>query len=282
MKDIFTNRVAVITGAGSGIGRALALDLADRGARLALSDVDVAGVEETAAEAHHRGAEVVADRLDVADRASYAAYSEHVSARFGSVNMLFGNAGISPTNDTYTQMPPAEFDKVMAVNLDGVLTGARVFLPHLIASGDGHLVTISSLNGLMAQPHMSPYVTAKFAVRGFSEAIRQEMLYDGHPVGVTVVHPGGVATQIASRRAAEIDSLPADKQPAARRRLQVYQEKLLKMPPEEAARQILDGMARGKRRIVLTGKAKRLDLLVRLMPERYPVLVAKKMEELFG
>lgn len=282
MKDIFKKRTAVITGAGSGIGRALALDLAERGAKLALSDVTLAAVQDTAAMARKAGVDVIADRLDVSDRAAFAAYGQRVLSHFGTVNMLFSNAGISPTNDTFADMPPEEFDTVMAVNLDGVLTGTRVFLPHLIASGAGHMVTISSLNGLMAQPHMSPYVTAKFAVRGFSEAVRQEMLHDGHPVEVTVVHPGGVATQIATRRSADIDQLPPEKQGAALRRMQVYQEKLLRMPPEVAAQQILDGMARGRRRIVLTGKAKRLDLLVRLLPERYPILVAKKMRELFA
>lgn len=282
MKDIFRGRVAVVTGAGGGIGRALALELARRGAALALSDIDAASAQETAAMAAPLGVEAAADRLDVADRAAFAAYADRVLARFGRANMLFSNAGISPGADPFAAMPAEAFDSVMAVNLDGVLTGTRVFLPHLIASGDGHLVTISSLNGLMAQPHMSAYVTSKFAVRGFSEAVRQEMLHDGHPVAVTVVHPGGVATRIASRRAGEIDALPAEQQAAARRRLKVYQEKLLRMPPETAARQILDGMAKGRRRIVLTGQAKRLDLLVRLMPERYPVLVARQMKKLFG
>ena len=98
--------------------------------------------------------------------AAFAAYGDRVLTQFGRVNMLFSNAGISPGNETFCDMPPETFDKVMAINLDGVLTGTRVFLPHLIASGDGHLVTISSLNGLMAQPHMSPYVTAKFAICG--------------------------------------------------------------------------------------------------------------------
>ncbi|RLQ86830.1 SDR family NAD(P)-dependent oxidoreductase [Notoacmeibacter ruber] len=282
MSNIFRDRVAVVTGAGSGIGRALSLGLAQRGAKLAISDIEEGPVEATANMARDNGADVIADRLDVTDRAAFSAYSERVVAAFGRVNQLFNNAGIASRNDPFVEMPAEQFDRVISVNLDGVVNGTRVFLPHLIASGEGHLVTISSLNGFMAQPHMSPYVTSKFAVRGLTEAIRQEMLYDGHPVEVTVVHPGGVATNIASRKASEIDQLPADKQAAARRRLKVYQEKLLTMPPEKAAAEILDGMERGRRRIILTSKAKRLDYLVRLMPSGYIPIVTKKLREVFG
>lgn len=200
MKDIFKDRVAVVTGAGSGIGRALALGLAERGAHLALSDIERDPVHETARLASEKGVEAITDTLDVTDATAFAAYADKVLERFGRVNQLYNNAGISSGNDPFAEMPADHFDRVMAVNLGGVATGTRLFLPHLIASGDGHLVTISSLNGLMAQPHMSPYVTSKFAVRGLTEAIRQEMIADGHPVEVTVVHPGGVATQIAARR----------------------------------------------------------------------------------
>ncbi|GAB2779620.1 SDR family NAD(P)-dependent oxidoreductase [Halomonas shantousis] len=281
MSDIFQGRVAVITGAGSGIGRALALELASRGARLALSDVEADAVRETAAMAEAKGAEAAHDVLDVADRAAFAAYAQQTLDRFGRVNQLYNNAGISPRNDTFLETDPADFDRLLSINLDGVLTGTRVFLPYMIASGDGYLVNISSLNGLMAQPHMASYVTSKFAVRGFTEAIRMEMIYEHHPVEVTLVHPGGVATQIASRKAAEIDDLPPEKQTAARKRLRIYQETLLTMPAETAAREILDGMAKGRRRIVLTNKAKRLDLMIRMLPERYVGIVAEKMRELF-
>ena len=282
MSDIFKSRVAVVTGAGSGIGRALAVELAKRGARLALSDINEAGVAETADRVSDAGAEVDHAVLDVSDRAAFARYADAVLERFGGVNQLFNNAGVAPPNTTFQNTQAEVFDRIMAINLDGVLTGTRLFLPHIIASGDGHVVNISSLNGFMAQPHMSPYVTSKFAVRGFSECLRMEMLHEGLPVEVTVVLPGGVATQIASNRAAEIEKLPPEKREAARERFKVYQEKLLTMPAETAAQEILSGMERGKRRIVLTSKAKNLDRLVRLLPEGYVKIVVRQMKKMFS
>lgn len=279
---MFKSRVAVVTGGGSGIGRALAMELARRGASLALSDINEAGLAETAEMAAAAGAEVHHAVLDVSDREAFARYAAKVLERFGRVNQLFNNAGIAPPNTTFQHTDAETFDRVMAINLDGVLTGTRLFLPHIIASGDGHVVNISSLNGFMAQPHMSPYVTSKFAVRGFSECLRMEMLYDNLPVEVTVVLPGGVATQIASNRAAEIEELPPEKREAARARFKVYQEKLLTMPAETAASEILSGMERGKRRIVLTSKAKNLDRLVRLLPQGYVKIVVRQMRKMFG
>lgn len=282
MSNIFQGRVSVVTGAGSGIGRALAVELAKRGARLALSDLNAAGLAETAETVSSAGADVHHAVLDVSDREAFARYRDTVLERFGSVNQLFNNAGVAPPNTTFQNTPADVFDRIMAINLDGVLTGTRLFLPDVIASGDGHVVNISSLNGFMAQPHMSPYVTSKFAVRGFSECLRMEMLHENLPVEVTVVLPGGVATQIASNRAAEIEKLPPEKREAARERFKVYQEKLLTMPAETAAQEILSGMERGKRRIVLTSKAKNLDRLVRLLPEGYINIVVRQMKKMFS
>lgn len=280
MPEVFRARVAVVTGAGSGIGRALALDLASRGARLAVCDIDAAEVEATADMVRDRGAQAIADRLDVSDRAAFAEYADRVVGHFGSVNQLYNNAGIASRSAPFVETEIAQFDQVLSVNLDGVINGTRAFLPHLIASGDGHLVNISSLNGLMAQPHMASYVTSKFAVRGFTEAVRQEMIYHDHRVEVTLVHPGGVATRIASRTLEGIDQLASETQAEARERIRIYEEKLLTMPAEIAARQILDQMARGRRRIVLTGRAKSLDVMVRLLPEAYVALVAKRIRKM--
>ncbi len=280
MPDVFKGRVAVVTGAGSGIGRALALDLASRGALLAVCDIDADEVEATADMVRDRGAQAIADRLDVSDRAAFAKFADRVVGHFGAVNQLYNNAGIASQSAPFVEAEIALFDQVLSVNLDGVVNGTRAFLPHLIASGEGHLINISSLNGLMAQPHMASYVTSKFAVRGFTEAVRQEMIYHDRPVEVTLVHPGGVATRIASRTLEGIGALPPEKQAEAREQIRIYEQKFLALPAETAARQILDQMARGRRRIVLTGRAKFLDVMVRLLPESYVGLVAKKARKM--
>ena len=189
----FEGKVAVITGAGSGIGRALALNLAAKGAKLALSDIDAEGLAETVRAVKALGAQVKADRLNVAEREAVLAYAEDVVAHFGRVNQVYNNAGIAH-NGSVEQTEFKDIERIMDVDFWGVVNGTKAFLPHVIASGDGHIVNISSLFGLIAVPGQSAYNAAKFAVRGFTEALRQEMLVSGHPVTVTCVHPG------ASRR----------------------------------------------------------------------------------
>ena len=192
----FTGKVAVITGAGSGIGRALALNLAQKGAKLALSDVDMAGLGETVRQAEALGANVKSDQLDVAERQAVLAYADEVVAHFGTVNQVYNNAGIAYNGN----VEAAEFkdiEQVIDVDFWGVVNGTKAFLPHVIASGDGHIVNVSSLFGLIAVPGQSAYNAAKFAVRGFTEALRQEMLVSKHPVKVSCVHPGGIKTAVA-------------------------------------------------------------------------------------
>ena len=189
-------KVCVVTGAGSGIGRALAGELARRGARLALCDVDEAALEQTAALV---GGEVHTQRLDVADRHAVVAYADAVAQRFAVVHQVYNNAGIAFSRSVL-ESDWADYERVLAVNLWGVIHGTKAFLPHLIASGDGHVVNVSSLNGILAQPGMSHYCTSKFGVRGFTEALRMELARDRHPVRATVVHPGGVRTNIARPR----------------------------------------------------------------------------------
>ena len=192
----FAGKVAVITGAGSGIGRALALNLAKKGARLALSDIDTDGLAETVRQAEALGAEVKSDRLDVAEREAVLAYADAVVAHFGKVNQVYNNAGIA-YNGNVEKSEFKDIERIMDVDFWGVVNGTKAFLPHLIASGDGHVVNISSLFGLIAVPGQSAYNAAKFAVRGFTEALRQEMLIAKHPVKVTCVHPGGIKTAVA-------------------------------------------------------------------------------------
>ena len=278
----FAGKVAVVTGAGSGIGRALALGLAARGARLALSDIDDNGLAETAALVRHCGAEADAQNLDVADAPNFSAYADDVRGRFGAVHQLYGNAGTTRGSAPFLEMRPEDFAAILRVNFDGVVNGARAFLPHLIASGAGCLVNISSLNGLMAQPGLSAYVASKFAVRGFTEAIRAEMLLAGHPVQVVVVHPGGVRSNIANAAIPDDVVLTGDQCARAEKRLRIYNEKLLTMPPERAARVILDGVARGRTRIVVTAQAVWFDRLVRLSPAGYVSRIVAAEKKIFG
>ncbi|HEX4686016.1 MAG TPA: SDR family NAD(P)-dependent oxidoreductase [Nocardioides sp.] len=199
------DKVVVITGAASGIGRALAVDVARRGARVAISDVDEAGLAETVELVKAAGArEVRGDRLDVADRAAFAAYAEAIVEHFGGVDVVVNNAGVALAGDV-ADLEYADMDWIIGIDFWGVVHGTKEFLPHLIASGDGHLVNMSSLFGLVSMPGQSLYNAAKYAVRGFSEALREELLMAGHPVGVTVVHRAGSgrrspATRVPHRR----------------------------------------------------------------------------------
>ncbi|MCZ2839561.1 SDR family NAD(P)-dependent oxidoreductase [Modestobacter sp. VKM Ac-2985] len=265
-------KVAVITGAGSGIGRQLALELVRRGARVAVSDVDADRSAATAARARALGAEVHSAVLDVADRAAVLAYATTVADHFGVVHQVYNNAGVAG-GGTVLDSEWADYDRILGINLFGVLHGTKAFLPHLIASGDGHVVNVSSLNGVMGQASLNAYSASKFAVRGFTEALRSEMLVAGHPVQVTVVHPGGVRTDISAAALAhsrQHGTVTADDEARAR----MYEEKLLRMPAEQAARVIVDGVEAGRSRVLVGTDAKVVDLLVRLLPATYPRLAA--------
>jgi NAD(P)-dependent dehydrogenase (short-subunit alcohol dehydrogenase family) len=260
-----TGKVAAVTGAGSGIGRALALGLARRSARLALSDVDEAGLEETAAAARALGVEVLTERLDVADRDAVVAHAEAVAGHFGVVHQIYNNAGIAFSR-LVLESDWEDYERVLGVNLWGVIHGTKAFLPHLVASGDGHVVNISSVNGFLSQPRMSHYCASKFAVRGFTESLALELRQAGHPVRATVVHPGGIRTSIAtnavrSARERGLELTPADE---ARRRF--MDEKVLKMDPAAAAETILKGVEAGRSRVLVGNDAKAVDALVRVLP----------------
>ena len=262
------DKVVVITGAASGIGRALAVDVARRGARVAISDVDEAGLAETVELVKTAGArEVRGDRLDVADRAAFAAYAEAIVEHFGGVDVVVNNAGVALAGDV-ADLEYADMDWIIGIDFWGVVHGTKEFLPHLIASGDGHLVNMSSLFGLVSMPGQSLYNAAKYAVRGFSEALREELLMAGHPVGLTVVHPGGIRTAIArNARAAS----PEDHVESAR----YFDEKLARTGPEEAARIIVDkGILGGKARLLVGLDAHVVHHLARLTGSRYQDVVA--------
>lgn len=262
-------KVVVITGAGSGIGRALALDCAARGALLAISDVNEDGLAETVDLVKAAGArEVRADRLDVADREAMASYAAAVVDQFGRVNVMVNNAGVALAGD-FVDLEYDDIDWIIGINLTGVLNGTKEFLPHLIASGDGHLVNLSSLFGLVAMPGQSIYNATKYAVRGMTEAIRIEMLAAGHPVGVTAVHPGGIKTAIA--RSARV-SAKEDQASTA----QLFDKKLARMTPEKAASIILEqGVLGGKARVLVGIDAHLLHQFGRVLGARYQDVVAR-------
>jgi len=272
----FQHRVATVTGAGSGIGRALAVGLARRGARLALSDVDEAGLAETSRLARDAGAEVHDAPLDVADRAAVHAYADEVAARFGRVNQVYNNAGIAFARSVL-ESEYADYERILSVNLWGVIHGTKAFLPHLLASGDGHVINISSLNGYMAQGDLSHYCAAKFAVRAFTEALRIEMLAERRRVRVTVVHPGGVRTSIASNALAQARELGLPVTAADEAKVRLYNEKILRMTPDAAADVILRGVERDRARVIVGNDARAIDLLVRALPASYPRALAAAM-----
>lgn len=262
----FTGKVCVITGAGSGIGRALAENLAGRGAKLALSDIDTEGLAETVRRCENLGATVKSDRLNVAEREAVLLYADEVKKHFGVVHQVYNNAGIAYHGDV-VKSQFKDIERIMDVDFWGVVNGTKAFLPYLIESGAGHVVNVSSLFGLIAIPGQSAYNSAKFAVRGFTEALRQEMLLDKQPVQVTCVHPGGIKTAVArnSTYAEGIDGANA----AA-----LFDKYLAIHTPEMAAKTITEGVRKGHGRVLIGFEAKLLDLLVRATGSGYQRLVA--------
>jgi NADP-dependent 3-hydroxy acid dehydrogenase YdfG len=269
----FEGKVAVITGAGSGIGRALAVNLATKGAKLALSDIDTEGLAETVRQAEALGATVKSDRLNVAEREAVLAYADAVVTTFGEVHQVYNNAGIAYNGD----LEKSEFkdiERIMDVDFWGVVNGTKAFLPHVIASGDGHIVNISSLFGLIAVPGQNAYNAAKFAVRGFTEALRQEMLVAKHPVKVTCVHPGGIKTAVA-RNATVADGQNAQSF------AEFFDKYMALHTPEMAAETIINAVAKGRARVVVGWEAKALDALARIIGPAYQRIIATAVSKFF-
>ncbi|MGO4617774.1 SDR family NAD(P)-dependent oxidoreductase [Nocardia sp. 2YAB30] len=262
----FKNKVCVITGAGSGIGRALAENLAERGAKLALSDIDTEGLAETTRRCEQLGAEVESDRLNVVEREAVLHYADAVKAHFGAVHQVYNNAGIAHHGEVIRSQFK-DFERVMDVDFWGVVNGTKAFLPMVIESGDGHIVNVSSLFGLIAIPGQSAYNAAKFAVRGFTESLRQEMLVAGHPVKVTCVHPGGIKTAVA-RNATYAEGI--DGTSAA----SMFDKKLAIHTAEMAAQTITEGVRRGHGRVLIGWEAKLLDVFVRITASGYQRIAA--------
>jgi len=259
-------RVAVVTGAAGGIGRAVALSLAARGCGLALADVNEAGLEGTAAAAAALGVRASRHRLDVADRDAVAALPGRVLEGHGRADLLVNNAGVA-LGGTFERVAEEDFEWLFGVNFWGVVRMTRAFLPALRASDDARLVNLSSLFGLVAPPGQTAYAASKFAVRGFSESLRHELA--GSTVGVTVVHPGGVATDIANSA-----RLPKDAGPEEAGRDRAAMNRVLRLSAAAAGEAVVRGVERRKARVVIGADARALAALERLLPVSYWRLLA--------
>lgn len=252
-------RTAVITGAANGIGRAIAVSLAQRGCNLALADVDEDGMTATAELTH--GVRVSRHRVDVSDRAAVAHFPADVANEHGGVDVLVNNAGVA-VGGTFEQVSDEDFEWLFEINFWGVVRMTRAFLPLLHASEDARVVNLSSIYGVIAPPEQTAYSASKFAVRGFSEALRHEL--EGSHVGVTVVHPGGIRTSIAEN--ARIPAGATEEEIERRRR---KYKKLLRLPPEIAGETIVRGIERRQPRILIGSDAKTISLIARLLPVSY-------------
>jgi NAD(P)-dependent dehydrogenase (short-subunit alcohol dehydrogenase family) len=262
--------VAVVTGAGSGIGRALARQLAAEGSALAIADVDEKGLEETASSLGKIAAKVSAHVVDVADEARVKTFSEEVNAEHGRVTLLINNAGVA-LHGTFEELSLDDLRWLMGINFWGAVYGVSYFLPLLKRQPRAHIVNLSSVFGIVAPVGQSAYSASKFALRGFTEALRHEL--QGTSVGVSCVHPGGIQTAIARRA-----RLGANAQASGKEEGVSFFEKVAKTSPEAAAARILKGVERREPRILIGMDAWQIDVIQRLRPGTYWNLMSARME----
>ena len=272
----FKNKVAAVTGAGSGIGQQLAILLAEQGCHLSLSDINAKGLADTVALAKSKGVTVTSQTLDVANREAVEAWAAQTVKDHGKVNLIFNNAGVA-LGSSVEGMKYEDFEWLMNINFWGVVYGTKAFLQLLKQAGEGHIINISSLFGLTAQPSQSAYNASKFAVRGFTESLRQELDLQQCGVSATCVHPGGIRTNIA-RAARMSDSIKSLGMDPARSSKQF--DKLLRTPPAEAAQEILDAVLHDRRRLLIGNDAKIIDLVQRVLPTSYQrvIVAASKLQ----
>ncbi len=267
----FNNKVAAITGAASGMGRSLAVELAKRGCHLAISDVNEVGLKETAELVSQLGVKVTTSRVDTSDRQAIFDWADQVAREHGRVNLIFNNAGVA-LSATLEKISQKDFDWIMGINFWGVTWGSQAFLPYLKASGDGHIINTSSLFGLMSMPLSGAYNASKFAVRGYTECLRMELEMAGYPVSATCVHPGGVRTNISrdarnDMSSQEFSGLSEDE---AKKR---FDKALDTTSAEKAALQILKAVEKNDRRVLVGIDAKIMDKVIRLMGASYQRIV---------
>ena len=269
-------KVAAVTGAASGIGRALAVELHGRGVHLALSDVDKPGLLETADLCSAGAARVTTEVVDVAARNAVQAWADAVVVDHGQVNLVVNNAGVAHIGSV-ADSDLADVHWLLDINLWGVIHGTTAFLPHLVAGGAGHVVNVSSVFGLVAIPAQSAYNAAKFAVRGYTDALRMELELAGLPVSATTVHPGGVKTAIAAKARATAD--------AASRPPPDDFERFARTTPQRAARKIITAVTHNRRRTLIGPDAWLMDAASRLpagVTQRITMAAARRRLDLAG
>ncbi|MDF1822165.1 MAG: SDR family NAD(P)-dependent oxidoreductase [Alcanivoracaceae bacterium] len=265
----FSGKVAAITGAGSGIGQATAIELARKGCHLALSDISETSLEETAELLAGFPIRVSTHLVNVSDRDAVYRYAEDAVSEHGKINLIMNNAGVG-LGETVENMSYENFEWLMNINFWGVVYGTKAFLPHLKRSGEGHIINISSVFGIIGVPTQSAYNAAKFAVRGFTESLREELDIESCGVSATSVHPGGVKTNIArNSRMGDMGGMSFD----SKEEIADMFEKIALTTPESAARTILSGVRKNQRRVLVGADAVMLDTAQRLMPTGYQRLL---------
>jgi short-subunit dehydrogenase len=264
-----------VTGAASGIGRALALELAARGADLALADRDEAGLQAVAAEiAKTSPRKVSVHRVDVAEPGQIADFAIAATSAHPGLNIVINNAGVALMG-MFNEVEQAQMEWLMNINFWGVVHGTRAFLPHLALKPEAHIVNLSSIFGIIAPPGQTAYAAAKFAVRGFSESLRHELQMAASPIKLSVVHPGGVATNIA--RNSRVGTGMTDN---ARRAQSIERfDAVAKTTPAAAALRIIEGIEKNQPRILIGNDARFMDLLQRLRPGTYWKVLARRIEK---
>jgi short-subunit dehydrogenase len=266
---------AAVTGAASGIGRALALELAARGCDLALADRDEAGLQAVAAEiANTCQRKVSVHRVDVAEPGEIADFAQAAIAAHPGLNILVNNAGVALLGQ-FNEIDQAQMDWLMNINFWGVVHATRAFLPHLARQREAHIVNLSSIFGIIAPPGQTAYAAAKFAVRGFSESLRHELQMAASPVRLSVVHPGGVATNIARNSRTGVGMTDNARRAQSIERF----EAVAKTTPTAAALRIIAGIEKNAPRILIGNDARFMDLLQRLRPGTYWAVLAKRIEK---
>jgi len=266
---------AAVTGAASGIGRALALELSARGCDLALADRDEAGLATLAAELGRSGRKVTVHAVDVGVPEQIQVFAQAAVAAHPNLNIVVNNAGVALMG-TFNEVDQAQMEWLFNINFWGVVHGTRAFLPHLSRQRAAHIVNLSSIFGIIAPPGQTAYCAAKFAVRGFSESLRHELAMANSPVRLSVVHPGGVATNIAR------NSRPGVGVTDNARRVESIErfETLAKTTPAGAALRIIAGIENNQPRILIGGDARFMDLLQRFRPATYWAVLARKIEKM--
>jgi len=255
---ILKNRTAAITGAASGIGRMLAVNLAKEGCGLALSDINAPALQETAKLIGNR-VKITTHVVDVSRREQVFRYADEAAESHGGVDLIINNAGVS-VGDFLETIPLEDFEWLMGIDFWGVVYGTMAFLPHLKKRPEGHIVNISSINGILPNPNNGPYCCAKFAVKGYTETLAQEM--HGTNIHVSCVHPGGIKTNIARNARVNRAMFGLTQEKAA----SLYEEKLFKTTADDAAKIIIAGIRCNRRRILIGTDAKILDWLTRFFP----------------